>query len=95
MKYKVRPGIILTEICGTYLLIPTREASEYCPSVIRISPLMVGIWKTIADDKPVENVYKVMQILTKKPDDEVKEFVDAKLDDLYEKGLLILREESQ
>ena len=28
MKYQYRPGIVRVQICGEYLLVPTREASE-------------------------------------------------------------------
>lgn len=37
MKYQIRPGVVLSEVCGEYLLLATMEASRYCPYVYQIN----------------------------------------------------------
>ncbi len=36
-KYRLRPGVVLTEICGEYLLVATPQAEAYCKFVNRVN----------------------------------------------------------
>ena len=89
MHYIVRPGIVRAKICGVYLLIPDRAASEVCPYVQRISLLVSAAVEVIEKGQPVENIYTIYRILTKKPEEEVRAKVDGLLADLCGKGFLI------
>ena len=89
MTYELRPGVICTKVCDTYLLIPNREASEHCVGVQRVGLIAAAAVENIEKRQPVENIYKIYSILSKKPDDEVHEKIDGMLEDLCEKGYLI------
>lgn len=89
MAYKARPGIVLTNICDVPLLIPTRAASESCPHIMRLSLLSTIVWKTIAEDMPMEDAVRAFQILLKASEEEVKARIQKIADELYAKGFLI------
>lgn len=96
--YKIRPGIVKTEICGVRLLVPTRAASEECPHILRLNMIYDFTWSilTKADgDEGVENVRKMIALLSKAPDDVVEEKVNQLLSGLCEKGFLIETEEPE
>lgn len=89
MKYKQRPGIVLTEICGEQFLIPTRAASEFCPYLVKANLFVTIIWGMVGNDQPVEKIYDAFQMLSRKPEDVVQKFVDRLLASLCKKGILV------
>ncbi len=94
MTYRTRPGIVKTEICGVHLLVPTREAAELCPNILRLKLTHAIVWDIISREGPVEDICRVFSILTKKPDKEVRTRVQKLLDDFCEKGFLIRTDEN-
>ncbi len=36
-QYKIRPGVVLLEVCGEHLLVATRDARETCPYLPQLS----------------------------------------------------------
>ena len=47
--YRCRKGVILTEICGTYLLVAAKGAREYCSAVREINETAAFIWKRVLE----------------------------------------------
>lgn len=43
-ELEVRPGVVLTEIHGVYLLVADREAREHCPYIRRINAPGALVW---------------------------------------------------
>ena len=93
MHYIVRPGVVRTQICGVYLLIPDRKASEACPGVQRINFLLSAAVEELEKGHPVDNIYSFYRILSKKPEEEVRSKIDGILADLCDKGFLIRMED--
>ena len=94
MKYRIRSGIVKAEICGSHYLIPTRKASEECSQILRLSLLTMASWELLEKHRE-QDIYRVYEILTKKPADEVRETVDQMLSDLCAKGFLIEVEDEE
>lgn len=93
MQYQCTPGVVMVKICGTRLLVPTHEAYSVCPNVVRLSlPAAMG-WAVLQAGNPVSAVEHIFSILTKKPEDEVREIVGKVLSGLVEAGALTVREE--
>lgn len=92
MKYITRPGVVLTKVCGSYLLVPTRQASEHCPYIIRLTLLWVIAWNVLSKGDSIDAICKAHMILTKKPEDEVRKKIDVFLKALCDKGFLIAEE---
>ena len=47
MDYQIRPGVVLTEACGEYLLLATLDASKYCPYVYQINETAAFFWRLL------------------------------------------------
>jgi|GEM_PF-5979965 len=95
MHYVLRPGIVRVSVCGVYLLIPNREASLSCPYVQRISIMAAAAIENIEKGLPVEKTYEMYRILSKQPENVVREKIDAMLHAFYEKGFLIRVEDKE
>ncbi len=93
MNYKTRPGVVLTSICGSRFLIPTRSASEQFPHVIKLSFLTAICWSMIKSNHSCKEIYHAVEILTKKPHESVILLVDNILRELSDAGALEMIEE--
>lgn len=93
MNYRVRPGVVLTKICGVYLLIPTRAAAEHCPQIIRLSIPLLILWQGIDKGMPFERFSPIFQEMMRKSESEADEVVDRCVQKLVEGGYLIAEEE--
>lgn len=45
MRYKTRPGVVLTPICGEYLLVAARSLLGECPYVTQINETSAFLWQ--------------------------------------------------
>ena len=96
MHYEPRPGVYMAEICGVYLLIPTREASAYCPGPSRLSLLGIAMWNLLSQGKPLDKLYRAWLILHKSDDEAAaRQAVDAMLEKFCDAGFIILVEDEQ
>ena len=55
-NHSLRNGIVLTEICGVYLLIADQEARKHCPYIKEISETGAYIWKQMEQNKSPEEI---------------------------------------
>lgn len=95
MKYKIRPGVVFTEVCGSKLLVPDRRASEACPYIIRVPKLWAAHLQALSNGTPVEKIYRNHSIITKKSIEESREIVDQILAELANKGFIIPLEDEE
>ena len=89
MTYELRPGIVFTRICGEYMLIPSRQASDACPSLKRLGLIGAALIETIMKKEPLEKVCKAYEILGNKSPEEAREKVLKMIDGLIRQGFLI------
>lgn len=45
MRYKTRPGVVLTSICGEYFLVAAESARVFCPYVMEINETSAFLWR--------------------------------------------------
>ncbi len=93
MKYKYRPGIVRVHICGECMLIPTREASETCPEIIRLPLLSAAVLEEIEKGRDLSIISNSFQKLTRRPASDIDSRIQNILEALCEKGYLIRTED--
>ena len=49
ISYKTRPGIILAEVCGQYLLVAAKEARQFCPYTTQINETSAFLWNQMRE----------------------------------------------
>ena len=87
--YKTRRGIVLTEICGEYVLISAKALRGICPYLTQINESSAFIWKRLADGatlkelvSAVEDEYETRGI------DETKAVIEDLIRDMLEMNYL-------
>ncbi len=56
-RYRTRPGVVLAEICGEYLLVAAASAREQVPYLTQLNESSAFLWKQLqdgADEKDLE-----------------------------------------
>ena len=97
-QYRIRPGIYKVSICGSRFLIPTRKASEECPSILKMNVMQDLSWDILEKntfDEARTKLIKMLLLLTKTSEEKASERVDHMIDSLYHMGFLVLTEESE
>ena len=47
MRYKTRPGVVLTEIAGEYVLVAAKTLLDVCPYVTQINETSAFLWRRL------------------------------------------------
>ncbi len=94
--YKTRKGIVLTSICGQYVLVAAKKARENCPYVTQINETAADCWRLLENGSTSE---ALTTYLIEEYDAEdaslVKEDVDRLLETYLEEGYITQTEENQ
>ncbi len=45
--YQTRPGVVLTEVCGEYLLVAAKKLLDTCPYVTQINESSAVLWRRL------------------------------------------------
>lgn len=95
MKYRLRPGVVSVNICGSTLLIPNREASEFCTGIRKISlPVLIALDK-MEKNESMDIAYQVYSELMRRTKEEAREKIDGQLASLCESGFLLAVEDGE
>ncbi len=90
MKYRPRPGIVRTAICGRTVLIPTRAAFDDCKTVQILPSIWAGTWGAICAGFTREQIVMELSKRTKtKTEAECADRLDQFCRMMCEKGFLI------
>ena len=54
--YQGRPGVLLTHICGEYLLVATKEARNYCPYIKQLNKTGAYLWTILQTGKTISEL---------------------------------------
>ena len=94
MKYKTGKGIILTEICGKYLLVAAKEAVADCPYMTEVNDTTAECWKLmergISTEEMTEQLIREYEI---EDTEQVKADVSSLVSQLNEMGYIHQMEE--
>lgn len=96
MKYSLRPGVVLTQICDEYLIVSAKEARQYCPSVIQINETGAYIWKMLEEGMDTNEM--VMSILSEfelEEDADIYGMLNDYINTLKENGYIIEEENNK
>ena len=94
MRYPIRPGVVLAEVCGEYLLLATLDAARHCPYVYQVNETAACFWRLRERQRPEEDVAAAVASEYGAPAEVVRRDLGQFLKDLRQKGYL-LPEETQ
>ena len=93
MNYRIRPGVVLAEVCGEYLLLATMEAGQHCPYVYQINETAAFFWKLLECGLEEDKMAAEIAAEYEAPDEMVRSDLNQFLKILQEKGYLLPKEE--
>ena len=56
MRYKTRPGVVLTSICGEYVLVAAKRNLPLCPYVTEINETSAFLWEHLISGATLEEL---------------------------------------
>ena len=56
VKYRTRPGIVLTDICGENVLVAASSLTGLCPYVTQINDSSVFLWRLLQNGADAEQL---------------------------------------
>lgn len=95
MNYHTREGVVLVHVCDTYLLIPTRLASETCHGIATISGIDAIVWKQLEKGRQYDEILILLSKFFLNRQDMVKERLDSSLKKMEGWGYIVSSEEQE
>ena len=59
--YKTRKGIVLSEICGEYVLVAAKKLQDICPYVSQVNETSAFIWKQLEEGKNLRQIVQAVE----------------------------------
>ena len=56
MKYRARKGIVLTSVCGQFVLVAAKKARENCPYLTQINETAASCWRLLENGSTEEEL---------------------------------------
>lgn len=60
-KYVTRPGIVLTSICGEYVLVAAKDLLEKCPYVTQLNDSSAFLWEKLSSGADADGLFEAVQ----------------------------------
>ena len=60
-KFRTRPGVVLTEICGEHMLVAARAIAEDCPFVTTVNEESAFLWEKLKGGADAEQLLQAVQ----------------------------------
>lgn len=81
MSNQIRPGVILTEVCGEFLLLATLEASRHCPYVYQINETAAFFWRLLeegmTEEQMADRIAEEYDVSAGEAKRDLRQFMDA------------------
>lgn len=90
---KTREGIILKNVCDSWLLIAVGEAAQHCLYVREINDSLAWYWQEIQQGKEKEEIVTDALETFEASEEMIRKDLDKLIDDLYEMNYLLKEEE--
>lgn len=92
MKDKIRPGVVLAQVCGESLLVATRPARGFCPYVKQLNSTGAFFWTLLEQGLNPEEMAQAALEEYKVPVERLRPGLARFLEDLRRNGYLIQEE---
>ena len=55
-RYKTRPGVVMTAICGEHVLVSARSIRELCPYVTELNETSAFLWRQLKSGASLDDL---------------------------------------
>jgi hypothetical protein len=60
-RYKTRPGVVLTEICGEYVLVSAKMNLGVCPYVTTVNETSAFLWNRLIEGADFDSLMQAVR----------------------------------
>ncbi len=91
---RVRPGVILTHVCGQTILVAAFEAQKYCPYTTVLNDTGEMIWQCLSEGKDLPSIVSLMRENFDIPKDtDVESLIEDYIRQLHDNGYVLYEED--
>ena len=92
--YRIRPGIVLTHVCGQSILVSAYEARPFCPYTTILNDTGEVIWKCLSDGKSIpEIVIRMNEVFDIPPETDTEKLIREYIDQRHTNGYVLYEED--
>ena len=96
MRYRVKKGIVLTSVCGQYILVAAKKTRENCPYITQINETTASCWRLLENGCTCDGLIRfLLDEYDAEDENLVKEDVEKLLAKLFELGYIIKEDEEE
>jgi hypothetical protein len=89
-RYMTRPGVVLTSICGEYMLLAAKAAREHCPYMTQLNESSAFLWRELEQGKtPVELEHAVLEEYEITEPASARQAIENFVDQMQQMGYLL------
>ena len=92
ISYHTRSGVLLTHICGEYLLVADRDARQTCPYVRHINETAALLWKMLERSASADELISELCSEYQIDEPQAEAAVKGYLEQLKQHGYLLTEE---
>ena len=59
-RYRIRPGVVLTSVCGESYLVAAKAAQKQCPYFSQLNDSSAFLWRKLSDAMTAEELTRVV-----------------------------------
>lgn len=89
MNHRIRPGVVLKELCGEYLLLATLDAAQHCPYVYQINETAAFFWQLLAQQLPEDEIVAKVAAEYEAPEADIRRDLGLFTAALQQQGYLL------
>ena len=91
--FKTRPGVVLSEICGEYVLVSAKKLQDLCPYISQINESSAFLWKQLEKGMNQQQLIQAVETEYETDNDiDIRESVHLFLQQMLELNYLICTE---
>lgn len=91
---RVRPGVVLTHVCGRNILVAAIEARQYCPYTTLLNDTGEVIWNCLSKGMDLPEIsVRIREEFDIPPETDVEEIVSEYFNQLHENGYVLFEGE--
>lgn len=95
MNYKMRPGVVLLNICDAHLLAATRTAWEACPRLRQVPTFWSICLALMTNEKTSEDAISSLVQMFHLPEEKLRAKLSPMFQTLESEGFLVAEEDGQ
>ncbi len=89
-RYRIRPGVVLTSVCGETFLVAAKAARKFCPYFSQLNESSAFLWRKLSDSMTAEDLTRVVLAEYEVEDPaSLKDVINSFLSQMVELGYLL------